>query len=146
VRVGDVLIKKLKAPIYETALWIIISPNVIRSIDAVEDIVDHRIIKEEGKKSTDAYTYAYQEHDGTMKVLVFLTNKASAGRIAHEANHAVNFILGWHGVKPSFSNDEGESYYLEQIVDKIHRTIKQYNERINISNQVPQRLNPSSEA
>ena len=146
MQVGDVLIKKLKAPLYGTALWIVISPNILRSIDAVEDSIDKRIIDENGRKSTRAYTYAYEDHGGKAKVLIFLTNNAKPGVIAHECNHAVNVILGWHGVKPSFANDEGESYYLEQIVDKVHKTIKQYNDRITFSNQIPERGNTDSKA
>jgi hypothetical protein len=107
-------------------LWIIISPNITRSVDTVEDIIDHRIIKEEDKKSLTGYTYGYEEHDGQYRILIFLDPKASPGIIAHEAHHAVNIILSWHGVKPSFANDEAESYYLERIVDKVHNTIKQY--------------------
>lgn len=128
--VGNVLIKKLKAPVYDTRLWIVISKNILKSIDTVEDIIDHKIVDDKYKKSVDALTYTYQDHDGKMMLMIFLNPKASNGRIAHEAHHAVNFIFSWHGVKPSFSNDENESYYLEQIVDKIHDTIKYYNKKV----------------
>jgi hypothetical protein len=58
--------------------------------------------------------------------LILLKPVASPGRIAHEANHAVNIILSWNGVKASFTNDESECYFLEYVVDKIHDTIKLY--------------------
>lgn len=127
--IGNVLIKKYRAPIYGTPLWIVVSNNIITSIDTIEDIVDHRIITKANRKSTDAYMYAYSDHDGITRVLIFLHHKTGPGRIAHEAKHAVNVILGWNGVKPSFTNDEAECYYLEQIVDKIHDTIKYYNKK-----------------
>lgn len=127
MRVGSVLIKKLKAPVYKTSVWIVVSPDVLTSIDAVEDLIDHRIIEKKGRRATKAYTYGYENHSGEYRVLIFVTNDATPGTIAHEAHHLTNIILLWHGVKPSFANDEAESYYLEQIVDKIHNTIKQYN-------------------
>lgn len=110
---------------YRTSLWIIVSPSVTKSIDTVEDLIDHRIIEQKNKKSTDAYTYAYQ-YDGKTRVMVFVNNNIKEGRVAHEANHIVNIIQSWNGVKPSYANDEAESYYLEVIVDKIHDTIKYY--------------------
>lgn len=128
--INNVLIRKLKAPVYNSWLWIVISDNIIKSIDTVEDIVDHRIIEESGKRATKAYTYAYEDHDGRYKIIIFLKDDASPGTIAHEAHHATNIILNWHGVKPSFSNDENESYYLGQIVDKVYDTIKYYKRKV----------------
>lgn len=127
---NEVLIKKYRAPIYRTPLWIIVSDNLIKAIDTVEDLIDHRIIDQNHKKSTDAYTYAYADHEGSTKVMIFIHYKAKPGRIAHEANHAVNIILSWNGVKPSFTNDESECYFLDHIVDRTHDTIKLYNKSI----------------
>jgi len=124
MQIGRVLIKKLTVPVYGTSLWIVVSPSITLSIDTVEDLIDKRIA--DNKKSLAAYSYAYEDHDGKYRILIFVKPNASPGTIAHECNHAVSTILHWHGVKPSFSNDEHESYYLEQIVDKVHRTIKQY--------------------
>jgi len=124
--INGVLIRKLKAPVFNTRLWIVVSTSIVKSLEVVEDHIDHRIIKEEDKKSTAAYTYGYTEHDGRVKIIIFVKHDAKPGVIAHEANHAVNMILQWHGVKPSFSNDENESYYLGWIVDKIHNTIKMF--------------------
>lgn len=126
MRIGNVFIKKLKVPVYHTSLWIIVSPNVSRAIEVVEDIIDYKIADKEFKRSVDALTHSEQDHDGKMRLMIFVNVDAKPGRIAHECHHAVNYIMSWHGVKPSFSNDEAESYYLEQIVDRVHKTIKQY--------------------
>ena len=126
MRINNVYIKKLKVPVYRYSLWIVISGSIIKSIDAVEDLIDKVIAHPKEKNALSAYTYGYQDHDGKTRVIVFLKNNVSPGTIAHEANHAKNIILSWSGVKPSFTNDESESYYLEYIVDRIHDTIDSY--------------------
>lgn len=126
MRINDVYIKKLRVPVYRTSLWIVISENIIRSIDAVEDLIDKVIAEPSAKKSLEAYTYGYEDHDGKMRIIVFVKPSASPGLIAHEANHALNIILSWNGVKPSFSNDETESSYLEFIVNRIHKEKQLY--------------------
>lgn len=124
--VNNVLIKKLRVPVYGTPFWIVVADNVPKAIDVVEDFVDRNIANQKDKKSLDAYTYAYEDHDGVYRMLVFLTPYLSPGRVAHEAHHAVNILFSWHGVRPSFTNDENESYYLEQMVDKLHRVLNHY--------------------
>lgn len=120
---GDVYIEKIRVPVYKTSLWIVVSNSIPRSIDRVEDLIDKVIATPESKKTLAAYTYGYEDHDGKMRVIIFVNKSAKPGVIAHEANHALNIILSWNGVKPSFSNDESESSYLEFIVDRIHATI-----------------------
>jgi hypothetical protein len=124
--VNSVYIKKLTVPVYKTSLWIVVSDNIIRSIDAVEDMIDKVIVRPEDKKTILAYTYGYQDHTGKMRVVLFATQNAKPGTIAHEANHALNIVLSWNGVKPSFTNDETECYYLEYIVDKVHAALQYY--------------------
>ncbi len=121
---NGVLIKKLKVPTYKTSLWIVVSNSVAKSIDEVEDLVDHRIA--ENVRSIVAYTYAFQKEDGKYQVIIFLTPKSEPGTIAHESLHAVNIVHNWHGVKPSYSNDEATAYLLDWVVDKCHKTIKQF--------------------
>lgn len=124
MRVNNVYIKKLKAPVYSTSLWIVVSNSLIKSIDTIEDMINYVVAHPKDKKSLSAYTYGYQDHDGKMRVIVFVTRRAKPGVIAHESNHAKNIILGWNGVKPSFTNDESESGYLEFIVQQVHNAIK----------------------
>lgn len=127
--INNVFIRKLRAPVFNTPLWIIVSNNISKSIDTVEDLIDKRIAGDGEKRSIRAYTYAFENHDGKANVLIFLTHRASPGEIAHEAHHATGIILAWHGVKPSFTNDEAESYFLEQIVDKAHSTLQIYHKK-----------------
>lgn len=123
---NNVLIKKLKIPVYKTSLWVVVSTSIVKSIDTVEDLIDKPIAHPDTKKTLDAYTYMYEDHDNKARVIVFVKNTAKPGTIAHEAHHALNFVLSWNGVKPSFTNDEHESYYLEFIVDKIHGVIDEF--------------------
>ncbi len=119
-----VLIKKLKVPTFQTSLWIVVSNSIPKSIDFVEDIVDHRII--ENVSATVAYTYAYQKPSGAYQVMIFITPKSKEGTIAHESLHAVNIVHNWHGFKPSYSNDEATAYLLDWVVQKCHNTIDQF--------------------
>jgi hypothetical protein len=121
---SKVTIKKLRVPVYKTSLWIVTSKVLVHSIDAVEDIIDHKVISDFDKKSTKAYVYAYEQHNGKYRVLVFLNNNSRAGTIAHECHHAMNIILKWSGVIKSKTNDEHESYLLEWLVDQAHEVIK----------------------
>ena len=125
--INDVLIRKLKIPVFKTRLWIVISKSISKSIDTVEDIIDHKIIEESGKRSTKAYMYAYEHVDGKYTLILFLKDTAKPGTVAHECSHAVKVCLHWHGVKPSYTNDENEAYMLEWLVDQVHFTLKRYN-------------------
>lgn len=111
---------------YRTSLWIVVSDSIIKSIDTVEDMIDQVVAKPEDKKTLAAYTYGYQDTSGKMRVIIFVNENAKPGAIAHEANHALNIVLNWAGVKASFTNDETESYYLEYIVDKVHHAVDTY--------------------
>ena len=48
----------------------------------------------------------------------------TAGTIAHECKHIVNFIFEARGIKLDLDNDEAECYLLEWLVDKIYSIIK----------------------
>lgn len=132
--INNVFIKKLKIPVYGSSLWVVISDNIPRAIDTIEDLIDKRIEEDTKKKSYGALSYAYEDHDGRYRLMIFLKNNASAGEVAHEANHTVNTVLLWHGVKPSFTNDEAECYLLERIVDKVHNVLKQYHKAVSNEN------------
>jgi len=129
--IDSVLIRKLRAPVYKSGLWVVVSDNLSKSIDVVEDIVDHRIIPKSDRASTKAYTYAYEDHEGKYKILIFVKQNAKPGVVAHEASHAVKILLHWHGMKPSYTNDEHEAYLLEWVVDQIHTTMKIYDNTSN---------------
>jgi hypothetical protein len=126
MKVNNVLIRKFKTPTYRTPFWVVVSDSVIKSIDTVEDIIDYKVAEPADKRSIDAYTFGYEDHGGIARVLVFVTPKLKPGRVAHECNHAMNIILNWHGVRPSYSNDEAESYLLEYFVDKVHDVVREF--------------------
>lgn len=123
MRIGNIFIKKLKAPVYGSPLWIVICPDTDKAIEKVEALTGWSIADD--KTSISAHTFGAMEK-GVMKFFVFLPPTATPGRIAHEASHLVHIIRHWVGCKPSYTNDEDECYYLEEIVDRIHRTIDQY--------------------
>jgi len=121
-----VLIRKYRVPAYRTRLWVVVSPSLMASIDKVEDLLDHKIIKDKDRKSTRAYTYCFEDHKGRYQMLCFYNPHSKPGEIAHEAKHTLNIIYQWHGVKLSLTNDEPECYLLEWMVDRIHQTIKDF--------------------
>jgi hypothetical protein len=126
---NNVLIKKFRTPTYKTPFWVVVSDNIIKSIDTVEDVIDYKIADPATKRSIDAYTVGYEDHEGVAKVIVFVRPNLKPGRVAHECNHIKNIILNWNGVKPSFVNDEAESYLLEYFVDKVIDVMKGFEKR-----------------
>jgi hypothetical protein len=127
--INEVQIRKFKAPGYNTRIWTVVSNSFLKSIDAVEDRIDHKMLTEEertGSRSILAYTYAYTKATGGYHILIFLKPTAKPGIIAHECKHAVNFIFQWHGQKLSLDNDEHECYMLDWLVDQAHNSIKKY--------------------
>lgn len=126
---NQLLIKKIKVPVYKTNVWLIICDNIKNAIEAVEDQLDERIATPATKRSALAYTYGYEDHKGTKKILIFLKHNASPGVIAHEIKHSINIIFSWHGVRLSLVNDEPECYYLSDFVDTTHRVIESYKKK-----------------
>lgn len=126
----SVLIRKFKFPAYRTRLWVVVSKSVSEGIDRVEDLIDHRILKNEDKKSTRAYMYAYEDHKGRYHIMCFYKCYAKPGEIVHEAKHALDILYKWHGVKLSLTNDEPECYNLEWMVDRIFGTIKKFKDSV----------------
>jgi hypothetical protein len=123
---NKVLIKKIRLPIYNTSFWIVVSKSLHKAVDTVEDLIDNQIINPEDKKSIRAYMYAYTDPEGKPKVMVFLKPTAKPGEIAHEVNHAMNVVFCWAGMRISTSNDEHQCYYLEYMVDKVHKTLESF--------------------
>lgn len=125
----DIYIRKLRVPVYNTSLWIVVSPSLIRSIDYVEDLIDIPILKEEDKKSARAFTFGYTNHKGAQRFILFLRPRSKPGEVGHEVKHLINIIFNWNGVKLSTTNDESECYYLETLLDKVHNTVNFYKKK-----------------
>lgn len=120
------VIEKFKVPIYRSLLTVIVTNNVMKSIDLLEDQVPVKVHSDENRGSTRAYTFAYVEEGGSKKFYLFLRPNCKPGELVHEIKHVVNLIFLWHGAKLSLTNDEPECYYLEQITDKVFSVVAKY--------------------
>lgn len=120
------VIKKFRAPLYGTPVWVVVSTSIPKAIDYVEDIVDFKLHEEENRIGTDAYTVAFTSEKGKQIIFLFFKPSAKPGLIAHEVKHAINMLFSWRGVRLSVNNDEHECYYLETMIDKIHRILQQF--------------------
>ncbi len=118
--------EKYNVPIYRSLLTIIVTNNVMKSIDLLEDQIPVKVHSEEERNSTRAYTFAYVAENGAKKFYLFLRPNCKPGELVHEIKHVVNLIFLWHGAKLSLTNDEPECYYLEQVVDKVFATVARY--------------------
>jgi hypothetical protein len=127
--VDNVLIHKFRAPVYRNIIWVVVSDNIEKSFDVVEDLVHFRIVKDKDRKLIDAYTYAYSDSSVFGRLFIFFHYKVHLGRMIHEIKHAVNLIFQYSGVRLSLTNDEHECYYLETITDKVLGVIKKYKEK-----------------
>lgn len=122
----SVLIRKTRVPTYRSRLWIVVSPSIIRAIDVVEDQIDTKVHGDKDKLSTSAYTYASIDEKGRKTFILFLRPGSKPGEVAHECLHVLNLVFLWHGVKLSLTNDEPQTYLMEDIVNKAHNAIKYY--------------------
>lgn len=122
---NNVLIRKVRIPVYGSSLWIVICPSIPKAIDVVEDQISTKVAPTE-PNSVRAYVYAGQKENGARRFILFLNPSSKPGEVAHECKHLVNFIFSWHGVNLSLTNDESECYYLEWLVDQAHNAIKHY--------------------
>jgi hypothetical protein len=121
-----ILFHKFRLPVFKAEVWILIGDTVANAIDFAEDKSSEKIIKQEDKKSTKAYTYAYETDQGRRKYMLFFRHSAKPGEIGHEVKHLINILFRWHGYKLSLTNDEMECYYLETLIDKVHSSINRY--------------------
>lgn len=122
-------IKKLKAPLYRTPIWVIVHPSISKAIDFVEDKVDFPLEsrKQKGEgRSTMATAISLEDPQGCQRVFLFLRPSSKPGEIAHECKHTLNRIFQWYGVRLSVTNDESECYYLDWLVDHAHSVINKY--------------------
>lgn len=123
---SNLLIRKIRIPVYRSALWIIICPSIPKAIDHIEDQINTKIHTLKDRISTRAYTYASEDEQGRRRFYLFLRPSSKPGEIAHECNHLMHIIFRWFGAKTSMTNDEPQSYYLEVLVDQAHNTINSY--------------------
>jgi hypothetical protein len=122
----DVLINKFRMPVFNVAVWIVVGKSVRQAIDHIEDMISARIMKEEEKGYVRALTFSFEDDQRVKRFLLIFSNKATPGEIAHECKHLINMLFSFHGFKLSLTNDEMECYYLHDVVDRVHNTIKKY--------------------
>jgi hypothetical protein len=67
---------------------------------------------------------AYSQLKG-MQGTVLVTDCATVGEIAHEAEHIKNHLLHTIGHKPKYKNDEVDAYTIQYIADLIMETINE---------------------
>lgn len=121
-----VAITKIKAPVYNTPVWIVISQSFYAAIDKVEDLIDKKIAEDNYIKGLHALTYIYYDHKGSPRIIFFFKPNSRPGLIAHESKHAVNAIFAYNGVRLSVSNDESECYYLDWLVERCHNALHRF--------------------
>ena len=121
-----VVLHKFRVPVFKATVWVVIGTTIEKTIDFVEDKTSIVVAKEEDKKYIRAYTYAYENHRGVKKYILFFKYTAKPGEVAHEVKHLINTLFLWHGQKLSLTNDEMECYYLEDLVDKVWDSLKRY--------------------
>jgi hypothetical protein len=128
--IDDILIRKFRAPVYGSMVWIVVCDNIHKAIDAIEDMTHLRIAKEKDKPYIEAYTYANVDKTYKCHIILFVTPQAKPGAIGHECKHAVNFLFWYHDVKLSLTNDQPECYYLENFIDRVHDAVKYYGKKV----------------
>lgn len=121
-----ILEHRFRIPVFKATVYIIIGNTISEAIDYIEDRTSEIICKEQDKKTLRAYTYSFINEEGKIKGFLFFKWNVKPGEIAHEAKHLVNMMFGWFGYKLSTSNDEMECYYLEDMVNRIHRFLNKY--------------------
>ena len=122
-----VFIRKYKPHTYTTRMWVVVSMDLEKAVSVVEDQTHYSLnLGPSYLKSADVITSMIIDHDGSQRIFIFIRPTVSNGRVAHEANHAMNYIFSHHGVKLSLTNDEHQCYYLEMIVDRIYRALDRF--------------------
>lgn len=93
--------------------------------DALDDLIAHGFNIDPDDHNHDVYG-SFMEVDsatqGTTYVMV-ITKDAPVSTWAHEASHAVDFIMERLGMPPDVSNTETRAYMLGHIVEEIQNII-----------------------
>ena len=112
---------KVKVPLYFQYLYVIVSDDVEKEIDAIRKIFNISI---------DRFEFAgYSESYGKFNVVVlnkkYLKDENFAiGTIAHESLHITSFIMKRVGIHPDVNNDEAQAYLLSFVVEQVYKEFK----------------------
>lgn len=109
--------KRLKVPIYNQVLHILICDDVEKEISEIRKVFPF--------DETDFNFAGFADYSSNGHYL-FLLNKVNIkskhfeyGVIAHESFHITNFIFKRLGLKSDVNNDEAQAYLLTWIVEQI---------------------------
>jgi hypothetical protein len=121
-----VIVNKFRMPVFNVAVWIVVGKSFTVALDHIEDHISYHIVPEADRRHIRALTVSYDDDKRTKRFMMIFSGKATPGEIAHECKHLVNMLFSFHGFKLSLTNDEMECYYLHDVVDRVHKTIKKY--------------------
>lgn len=106
-------IYKKKIPLYFETLKIVVSKDFEKSLKALK--VPHQF----DVNNYDSFIFPHKDC-----IYLFINSKATAGVIAHEAVHIVNYVFKRANISLDFDNDEPQAYLMGWIVDTIHKCLK----------------------
>lgn len=105
--------KTIKVPIVDSIIIVYQNENIEDSL------------KQAGLKYNPENSSALTFHLGFQtNLVIFDEQNCKPGIIAHEAKHIVNYIFTDMGYKLDNDNDEMECYFLEWVVNQLHKYLK----------------------
>ncbi len=105
--------KKIKIPIYDANLWVVVHDDLEKGIAMLPRCLD--IDATEDDKDVQAICYSDFPHYG----IAFDYNSLSPGIIHHEVAHVVRDIMHAIGFTIDPQNDEPVSYFEQWLNDKV---------------------------
>lgn len=101
--------REIPIPIYKGKLLIIFGSD--------SNKIFKRLTGQERDRNSVAVTFVY---NGNL-AMIFAAKHVTPGSIAHEALHVINMTWERIGHNPSISNDEPDTYFIEWLVNEIHK-------------------------
>jgi len=107
--------KILKVPLFFHKIEVYQEPTLSEAIEKANLVID---------KSDNGYNALTVYMRQGLIILLFKESSCTPGIVAHEANHAVNYIMKDIMQRPDLENDEFECYLLGWLVDELHKHLK----------------------
>lgn len=121
-----VSVTKLRAPGYETKIWIVVSASFKQACAFIEEKAGEPVMDKEDLLSTRALCFCPYDERGIPHVYLIFKPYANPGEIAHECNHAKNLIFQYHGTRLSLVNDEHESYFVGWLNERCWKSVQKH--------------------
>ncbi len=119
--------KKLKVPIYNRTLNLLIYDEVVEALAWAKLQCDNKELDFRGE--FDSFDGGFFNYDDTQFIMIEMNDDISPGVIAHECKHAVNDTFVQVGVELDKFNDEAECYLLTWYVNQVHTFISETKEK-----------------